>query len=167
MANGSVYYALDRHQHFIKMVGSLRFDMSAPLAVAIEKLNSLSGEEDLSLDLTETQYIDSTIIGMLAQLGVYFYKNTKRKPVIHFEQTDVKTLLETIGLEKIFDFSSKEIMNLELEYKTINAAPENKHKMKNRVLDVHRMLLNIDDKNLKEYGAVVKQLQSTYKKDQS
>lgn len=137
-----------------KIIGSLRFNTSSGLSAKIEGLQSMPHIKDIVVDMSETQYVDSTILGLIAQLA-------KRDvpPIVLYESENIYQMLRHLGLHKVFLLSKKTpvlpaLMEDDLQ-EIIPIESDSEEKLRKRIEKAHQLLYEIDEKNKIEFGEVV------------
>ena len=69
--------------------------------VEIFKLQNNNGQEDIAIDMSGIQYIDSSGLGALATQGMYLSKKNK-KLILLSVKSSVNHLFKTSGFDRIF-----------------------------------------------------------------
>ena len=65
MREGQILYAKIAETYVLKFSGDVRYTICAPLSAFIKQLKGQQGFNDILIDLTETEGIDSTNLGVL------------------------------------------------------------------------------------------------------
>lgn len=150
---GKCLFAEKDETAIFKIVGSLRFNTSSGLSAKVERVSSMPQIKDVVVDMTETQYVDSTILGLIAQLA-------KREvaPIILYENENIYQMLRHLGLHKIFILSKKAPVMptlMEDDLQEIMPVNDSNEKLRKRIEKAHQLLYEIDEKNKIEFGEVV------------
>ncbi len=128
----------------LKLVGTLRFDCAFVLEQALEHLKNTKEDHDIIIDMTDTKYIDSTIIGTIAKsfLPEQGKENLWSLPKIVFEHDDVKKVFDKIGFDKFFNFQKSDArINIPLEsFTKIENSAQDKEKLRSTVYSAHQAL---------------------------
>lgn len=112
MTAGEIYYQKREQVLVIRFIGTIRVlsRESGRLTAALECLiRSLADDTDFNriiLDLTETTSIDSTNLGLIAQIARLSLARLGRRATLVSSKEDLNTLLESIGFEEVFDLVS-------------------------------------------------------------
>lgn len=115
--------------------------------------------KEVLLDLTECTYLDSTNLGLVAAVSIGITAKGYEKPVLLISTNEMKEALCNVGFEKIFFLVEKEKSNLEnLSYIISHTA--SKTEKKDEILEAHRTLLEMNDKNRETFADVVKYLEN-------
>ena len=155
-----MYYVGDKIA-FLKLKGSLRFTCTPYLDVACKNIKIESNQEVI-FDLTETKYIDSTIIGIIAKL---FLKNEIRQNInklklsIVYKDEDVKQLFNKIGFDQFFTFLNEEprLKQIQNNWIGFSKSKEDIEDLKKFILEAHETLNKIQP-NDPAYNEVVQSL---------
>ncbi len=135
-----------------KIIGYLRFNTSSGLAAKVETLNLNNEVSEIVIDMTETVFVDSTVLGLIAQL-------TKHPvtPIIIYKNETIYNMLRHLGFHKIFVLSKQDSasgMNSEFEELTCTAS-DSKDSLRKRLENAHKLLYEINEQNKIEFGGVV------------
>ena len=154
ITNGKCLFVQKEDIAIFKIMGHLRFNTSGGLAAKIEGLNLTPEIKEVVVDMSETDFVDSTVLGLLAQLG-------KREvtPIIMYEHEKIYNMLRHLGLHKIFILCKKtQTPSLDIDQafqEMISVTQDSKDKIRERIKKAHKLLYEIDEKNKMEFGDVV------------
>ncbi|MBI5091936.1 MAG: STAS domain-containing protein [Candidatus Hydrogenedentes bacterium] len=108
METGQILYARYRDLIVLKFAGEIgytshwTFPLSAGLSSFIERLCAKKDFDNVVVDMTETTGIDSTNLGLLAQIAQFMIREFGRKATIITSQKNVTRLLRTVGFHTLF-----------------------------------------------------------------
>jgi len=110
------------------------------------------------IDLTETQCIDSTSLGQLAKISIMYKEKFGQLPTIISINDDINRILMSMGFDKVF-YIIKELVSKveyldELPLKSVNES-----EMETRVLNAHKLLMDVNDNNRDAFQDLVKSLE--------
>ncbi|MGC9659313.1 anti-anti-sigma factor [Acinetobacter pittii] len=158
MSTGHVEYASLNGTHIFKLIGEVR----AHSCISLDKLlNRIEQQENVVgaiVDLTQTTFIDSTVLGILAKLGLKLKQTHHIQAVMLSTNPDITTLANSMGLGQVFVIlnycGDPNVCTLTLtdEQITHNA-------MLGTVLDAHKTLMKLNANNQNMFEPLVKQLQ--------
>ena len=100
---GKALYAIHQGTYVLKLIGEIRVPICATLDNFIENMFRDKQLNSVLIDLSKTQIIDSTALGLLAKIAIQTRKRFKRKPLIISTEPDVTRILDTMGFEKVFN----------------------------------------------------------------
>lgn len=110
------------------------------------------------VDLTETTFIDSTVLGVLAKLGLKLKQVHHIQAVMLSTNPDITTLANSMGLGQVFVIlnycGDPNVCTLELTEEHVTHSA-----MLNTVLEAHKTLMRLNENNQNMFEPLVKQLQ--------
>ena len=162
MKTGKILYAKKEKYYFIKLIGNIRFDVGADLEALIDAVFTDPDMENVMLDLTESEYLDSTILGMLAKTANLMLEKNKQKVTVLSTNNNINYLLSGIGLDEIFII----VDNCDYSPESFNDAPNinsTEAELAITILSAHRRLRALNDKNAEEFKDVVELLEKDAK----
>lgn len=157
MSEFNIQSATEKGVCHIRLTGRLTFSMSRRFDAFVVDLF----KEDLSdivIDLRKADYIDSTMLGLLAKIARLFLLRHEHKPTLISTQEDINLLLDSMGFDSAFEicrdmasapFYLEDIPLLEKAVPT----PET-------LLEAHKLLMDLDDRNIDRFSTAVETLQS-------
>jgi anti-anti-sigma factor len=158
MSTGHVEYASLNGTHIFKLIGEVRAQSCISLDKLLSKIEQQSNVVGAIVDLTQTTFIDSTVLGILAKLGLKLKQIHQIQAVMLSTNPDMTTLANSMGLGQVFvilnycgdpKVCTRELME---EHITHNA-------MLTTVLDAHKTLMKLNESNQNMFEPLVKQLQ--------
>ena len=152
-----IYYNLDESKHTLKLVGELRANDSNPLANMVSVFETNDNLGDLQIDLMATEFLDSTMLGVVGELGFLFMQNGNTKPIIYCQENDIEKMIDTMGLAQLFDIKHSPCPQAELD---VLAQTKDASNLKEIIIRAHEMLIKIDPSNEGEFSDLLNQLRS-------
>lgn len=158
MSTGHVEYASLNGTHFFKLIGEVRAQSCISLDKLLLKIEQQDHVEGAIVDLTQTSFIDSTVLGVLAKLGLKLKQSHKIQAVMLSTNADITTLANSMGLGQVFvilnysgdqDICTKALAEDNITHRN----------MLNTVLDAHKTLMKLNASNQNMFEPLVKQLQ--------
>ncbi|MHA3050534.1 MULTISPECIES: anti-anti-sigma factor GigB [unclassified Acinetobacter] len=157
MSTGHVEYASLNGTHFFKIIGEVRAQSCISLDKLLSKIEQQSNVKGAVVDLTQTTFIDSTVLGILAKLGIKLKQAHQIQAVMLSTNPDITTLANSMGLGQVFimlncgdnNVCTRTLVDENITHKT----------MLNTVLDAHRTLMELNDSNQNIFEPLVKQLE--------
>ncbi|HMU86302.1 MAG TPA: STAS domain-containing protein [Agitococcus sp.] len=157
MPSGHILFAIHHGTYVLKFTGEVRAPMCATLDDFLEKMFVDSELSAILVDLTETDYIDSTALGMIAKTAVFLQMHNQRKPIILSTNPDITRLLESMGFDQVFI-----ILACECHEECLNELPESEpseHEMMEKVISAHRVLMGLSEQNQATFKNLVEALE--------
>ena len=158
MSTGHVEYASLNGTHIFKLIGEVR----AHSCISLDKLlNKLEQHEDVVgaiVDLTQTTFIDSTVLGVLAKLGLKLKQIHHLQAIMLSTNPDITTLANSMGLGQVFVIlnycGESDVCTQTLVDDHINHA-----NMLSTVLEAHKTLMQLNENKQNMFEPLVKQLE--------
>lgn len=158
MSIGRIEYASLNGTHIFKIIGEVRAQSCISLDNLLNKFEQNTPVVGAIVDLTETTFIDSTILGLLAKVGLKLKQQYHIQTVMLSTNADITTLANSMGLNQVFVIlnycgESNVCTQALVEENTTHAA------MLKTVLEAHRTLMQLNEANKNMFEPLVKQLQ--------
>jgi anti-anti-sigma factor len=158
MSTGHVEYASLNGTHFFKLFGEVRAQSCISLDKLLSKIEQQEHVDGAIVDLTQATFIDSTVLGVLAKLGIKLKQAHQIQAVMLSTNDDITTLANSMGLAQVFV-----ILNYSGDQDICtNALVEENvthRNMLTTVLDAHKTLMKLNANNQNMFEPLVKQLQ--------
>ena len=156
---GKAMFAVHQGTYVVKLIGEIRVPICSTLDAFIERMFTDRRLSSVLIDLSETSVIDSTALGLLAKIAVRTRKQFHQKPLIISTQDDVTRILDTMGFEKVFNIVyERPVRSPELT--EIPKVPCDENSAFDKVLEAHRVLMDMNDNNRETFKDVVAALES-------
>lgn len=133
--------------NIIKIVGKAVMQIS----LSVEKL-LIESKKTPILDLSETSYIDSTFLGLIAKYSLIFKKKNNEFLSIVRPTKSVLDNLEKTGILKFVLIIDKTI---QINAKEVEATKISNEELKKHILELHEILMNLNEENKKIFSNVV------------
>jgi histidyl-tRNA synthetase len=98
------------------------------------------------VDLCEAEGIDSTTLGLLAKLALEVKERFGFEPAIYSCDPGINRLLKSMGFQRLFDLH-EEVCNDPEDISEIPAVDGSEQAVKEKVIEAHRVLMNLSDEN--------------------
>ena len=158
MSTGHVEYASLDGTHIFKLIGEVRAHSCISLDKLLGKIEQQQNVVGAIVDLTQTTFIDSTVLGVLAKLGLKLKQVHKIQAVMLSTNADISTLANSMGLGQVFvilDYcGDPNVCTLELTEEQVTHSA-----MLTTVLEAHKTLMRLNKNNQNMFEPLVKQLQ--------
>ena len=158
MSIGRIEYASLNGTHIFKIIGEVRAQTGICLDNLLNKIDQHTKIVGAIVDLTQTTFIDSTVLGILAKLGLKLKQLHQIQAVMLSTNPDMTTLAQSMGLNQVFV-----ILNYCGNPNVCTRALVEEHvthsEMLETVLEAHRALMQLNQKNQNMFEPLVKQLE--------
>lgn len=166
MASYKILQAEQQGIYVLKFIGEIRLYLCSTLDIIIDSMSSNPDFKTVVVDLTETTIIDSTTLGLLAKVAVLARKKSSFLPTIISTNPDVTRIIQTMGFGEIFVIMKEPAAELsELEEIPILQATE--QEVREKVLDAHHALMDLNESNREEFKDLVLALECENKSEQA
>lgn len=150
-------FAIHHGTYVLKFTGEVRAPMCATLDNFLERMFNDAEISAILIDLTETEYIDSTALGLIAKTAVFLQMHNQRKPIILSTNQDITRILESMGFDQVFI-----VLACECHEKCLDELPEvepSEQEMMEKVISAHRVLMGLSEKNQATFQSLVEALE--------
>jgi len=155
--NGQCLFVQKDNTVVFKIIGHLRFNTSSGLAAKVEALQNMENINEILIDMSETLFVDSTVLGLIAQLQKYLQKNSVM-PIIFYKTEAIYNTLRHLGFHKMFILSKKdnnEQSSMQLDNLSTSTASDTPEILRKRIQTAHELLCEMNEKNKIEFGGVI------------
>ena len=151
----SILVGLDKKNNFwIKLVGDVRLPWCISLDTYCEKVIKQPGLKKVYIDLTDTDNIDSTTLGVLAKISNYSRKFCGNLPILISINDDVDRLIISTGLTSIFEIKKDFNINPDL-FDNLPVVSSSDEEIKKSVIDAHEKLMELTKDNQLKFKSLV------------
>ena len=158
MQNGEYLYSLHNGVCVIKLIGSLTYLEGGDLARFVDKIFEDTPLPSVVIDLSETNSLDSTNLGILAKIARITLSRARRKTVIISPKPDINRVLKSLRFDEVFNI----VHSSELPEGKMDKIPHvdiSEHELARTVLEVHRTLMELNESNRAAFKNVVQFLE--------
>lgn len=159
MTTGKIQFAESEGTFVLKFIGDVRLTLCAALDAYIEKIFSALSFDSIIIDLTETENIDSTSLGLLAKLSNLSRQKVGLLPTLVSNHEDMNRLLQSMGFDQVFNILSEGTPTC-VELEDLPGQELSEEAVKEKVLEAHRILMNLNDHNREAFRDLVSTLES-------
>ena len=144
--------------HVLKLQGDVRLTMCTALDQSFQGMFAEPDFVSVWVDVTEADGLDSTTLGMLAQLAIQTRERFHFRPAIFSINPSIDRLLDTMGFDQLFE-RRNECCNTDASIKEIPAVACEEGEVAKQVLAAHRTLMSISDENAGAFRDLVTTLE--------
>lgn len=162
MASGKIWYAEQDGSFVLKCWGDVRLTYCAVLNDTIEQRLAACRFQSVIIDLTEVTSIDSTTLGLLAKLSIVSRKKFGMLPTLASTNVDITQQLEAMGMAGVFNM----VHTPQPCPECLTDLPEqaqSEETVRERVLEAHRILMELNDSNRETFRDLVSILEGAGK----
>jgi len=158
MSDCRICAASSEGAHVLKLEGDVRLTMCTALDQYFQSMFAEPGFMSVWVDVTEADGLDSTTLGMLAQLAIQTKERFDFRPAIFSTNPSIDRLLDTMGFDQLFERRS-ECCNTDSAITEIPAVSCEEGEVKKQVLEAHRTLMSMSDENADAFKDLVSSLE--------
>lgn len=145
--------------YVLKFTGDVRVTLCATVDSFLRVLLNRDDFRAVIVDLSETEGIDSTSLGLLARLSL----ETKRRfgfiPTLVSTQPDITRVLRTMGFDDVFHIVEEPLEQVG-QLGELPRLETDEGDVRERVLDAHRVLMSMNDRNRENFQDLVTALEA-------
>ncbi|HSG88885.1 MAG TPA: STAS domain-containing protein [Pseudomonadales bacterium] len=148
--------------YVLKFTGDVRVTLCATMDAFLRSLLGRDDFRSVLVDLTETEGIDSTSLGLLAKLSLETQRRFNLVPTLVSTNPDITRVLRTMGFDDVFHIVEEPLTEVGQlgELPTLEAVEEDEEDMRQRVLDAHRVLMDLNEHNRESFRDLVTALEN-------
>lgn len=160
MNTGRIQFAEAEGTFVLKFIGDVRLTLCAALDAYIEKIFSALHFDAIVIDLSETEAIDSTSLGLLAKLSILSQQKVGFMPTLVSQHDDMNRLLQSMGFDQVFNIVS-EPQPTDADLRDLPGQILSEALVKDKVLEAHRILMDLNEHNREAFRDLVSTLESS------
>ena len=158
ISSGEILMGGHQGVQVIKMVGDVRLTLCVPFDELIEKLLAQSNFYNVLFDLSETEWLDSTTLGLMAKLAIAVKAKNKVRPLIMGNSPAIQRLLVSMGLDnfcRLIDEPPKEFCKITDFSHLDTTVNDDENIVKAKVLEAHCVLMGLNESNQEVFKDLV------------
>jgi len=162
MSNGRIRYTVQDGSFVLKCSGDVRLTYCSVLNDTIEQKLTTGRFRSVIIDLTEVESIDSTTLGLLAKLSILSREHFGMLPTMVSTSSDISQQLDAMGFAEVFNIVHSPTPCPEC-LTDLPEQPQSEDVVRERVLEAHRILMDLNDSNREAFRDLVSILEGTGK----
>ena len=164
MHSGKVLHATQDQIHVLRFVGDIRYPLSPSIDRLLKEIFSGFPPSGFVIDLTETDSIDSTNLGLLARIATAMKNLNGSRVTILSNRPDINSILSSMAFDEVFDIVSDASMETGPEYELAYQSADSET-LSRTMLETHRALMELSEHNKEMFRDVVAELEKSIAKD--
>ncbi|HET8711370.1 MAG TPA: STAS domain-containing protein [Spongiibacteraceae bacterium] len=160
MQSGKILIAQQSGAFVIKLTGDVRLSFCSALDEFFERMFATPHFASVIIDLCEAENIDSTTLGQLAKLAITAKRTYNFVPVILSTNPNITRILRSMGFERVFDIRQQRPQS-EATLAELPMVEGSESAVRETVLDAHRVLMGMNEKNHAQFQELVCALEAT------
>ncbi len=155
MAEGKYFFAREGEKVFFKLTGNLKYLSSGKFDAYLDQLLEEDKDfEDVMIDLSDAEFIDSTNLGFLARIAEFMSEHYCKKVTIYSPNIEINTVLESVGFDEVFVIV-KDTSNAVKDLEEVPPAEIEERERPLMMLEAHEALMRSSDTNVPVFENVV------------
>jgi len=155
---GRVLVAEHNGAYVLKLVGDVRLTLSSSIDQFVERMFACVSCQSVIVDLTETEGLDSTTLGMLAKMALFVRKQLHVRPLAVSDNDGIIRLLNSMGFEQIFDIQRTCEVCATAHSDEAHVTTLDEKEAKAKVLQAHQVFMTLNQKNRETFKELVDSL---------
>jgi len=144
--------------YVLKCSGEIRLNLCSTLDNLVESITQDPEFKTVVIDLTETEIIDSTTLGLLAKIAMAAQQQSNFLPTLISTNPDITRIITSMGFDKIFIIVREPASRIE-ELEEIPVLKASEQQVRDKVLDAHKVLMGLNSRNREEFKNLVRALE--------
>jgi anti-anti-sigma factor len=158
MAGYKILQAEQQGIYLLKFIGEIRLNLCSTLDNLVESITQDPNFKTVVVDVTETDIIDSTTLGLLAKIAMAAHKRSHFLPTLISTNPDITRIATSMGFNKIFIIVREPASRIE-ELEEIPVLKASEQEVRDKVLEAHRVLMGMNSRNREEFKNLVRALE--------
>ncbi|MEM7078901.1 MAG: STAS domain-containing protein [Pseudomonadota bacterium] len=146
--------------YVIRFEGDVRLTIYASLDRYIHRMLDDPGFSSVLIDLNAADAIDSTSLGVLAKLSLAVQERCARLPTLICGNPDIVRVLHNMGFDDVFVMVDDNFESGQNLAELTLATDFSEAQMRDRVIEAHRTLMEMNEGNENTFRDLVKALES-------
>ena len=146
MSDGKILAACENGAYVIRMTGDVRLTLCTTIDEYFHKMFEDPNFASVWVDLCEVEGIDSTTLGLLAQLAIEAKEKFGFTPAIYSCNTGINRLLKSMGFQRLFEIHEEVCAPTEFGHE-VSMAQGTEQAVREQVIEAHRVLMDLSDDN--------------------
>ncbi|MBK1721822.1 STAS domain-containing protein [Thiocystis violacea] len=163
MTEGRARYARRDGTWLIKLEGDVRHPLSRGLNALLDQIFADAELRRVLVDLSETETIDSTNLGVLARIANHMVKQGRSRPTLIAPDPDIQTILRSVCFDRIFHILSHSPPSAGDLDDLPDLAPDERATL-TLMLGAHRRLSALDAGNELQFRDLIHLLEQEYRR---
>lgn len=139
--------------------GEVRLTLCTAVDGFLERMFGNDCFRSVVVDLSQTEFIDSTSLGLLAKLSIQSQKRFNYRPVLVSTRPDITRVLRTMGLDDVFNLVEQPLVHVE-QLGELPPCAASEEEVRQRVLEAHRILMDMNEHNREAFQDLVTTLEA-------
>lgn len=154
---GSILHGSHEGVHVLRFIGEVRHTLAPMLEQFLARVLD-KRPRGLVFDLSETEIIDSTCLGLLARTAMQLRSRNLEKATLVSPRPDITDVLRSMSFDRLFHCVGELATDVVPE-RSLTAGTPGDEELLATMLDAHRALMSLSEQNRLQFKDVVEALQ--------
>ncbi|MFQ3171617.1 MAG: anti-anti-sigma factor [Oleispira sp.] len=159
MQSGKIEVASNEGTYVVKLSGDVRLNLCSALESYLDDMFLDEAFKTVLIDLSDAEGVDSTTLGQLAKISIISQEKFGLIPSIISPREDITRILLSMGFDKVF-YLIGDIPEQILELNELTCEKVDEELMREKVIDAHKILMSLNEKNKNTFQELVDCLQA-------
>jgi anti-anti-sigma regulatory factor len=164
---GKILFAEQDGVHVLKFIGEVRLTLGPTISTFLEKLESCDHFQSMIIDLSETETIDSTALGLIAKIGICTREYFDSRASIVSPREDITRVLNSMAMEQVCVVTSDGVVSEASGLQELPTEITSEEVLRDQVLDAHKTLMALADQNFDKFQDLVEALENEKEQERS
>ena len=164
---GKILFAEQDGVHVLKFIGEVRLTLGPTISTFLEKLESCDHFQSMIIDLSETETIDSTALGLIAKIGICTREYFDSRASIVSPREDITRILNSMAMEQVCVVTSDDVVAEASGLQELPTEITSEEVLRDQVLDAHKTLMALADQNFDKFQDLVEALENEKEQERS
>jgi anti-anti-sigma factor len=155
---GRILVGVHQGVYLLKFVGDVRLSLCTAVDSFLDTMFDDPRFESVVVDLTQTQGIDSTSLGILAKLSINAQSRFGCVPTLVSTNEDITRILQTMGFDDVFNIVREPLSGKE-QLGDLPPRLSSEEDVRQRVIEAHRYLMSLNEGNRQAFRDLVETLE--------
>ena len=158
MTDCHVLHASHNDVHVLRFIGNIRYTVSPSIERFLEEIFAGNRPAGFVVDLSETDSIDSTNLGLLVRIHKRMRAHDSPGLTVVSNRADINSILRSMALDEVFDI----VEASDLEPGVTQEVPQvrdGREVLERSLIDSHRALMDLNERNRDMFRDVVRSLE--------
>lgn len=156
---GKILFAEKNGIHVLKFVGDVRLTLGPTISSFLEHLRSCSDFRSMIIDLSDTETIDSTALGLIAKISICTQESFNSTTTLVSPREDVTRVLKSMAMEQVCVISGDQISE-ETGLRELPQEIASEDVLREQVLEAHKVLMSLTPENYEKFQDLVEALEN-------
>ncbi|HYQ72180.1 MAG TPA: STAS domain-containing protein [Gammaproteobacteria bacterium] len=154
MSDGKVLHASHDGIHVLRYIGDIRYILSTSIERFLDEVFTGPGPAGFVIDLTETDSIDSTNLGLLARIAIRMQASGAARVTLVSNRAEINSVLTSMALDEVFDIVDDSGLAAG-EAEELPQADADRETLARTLIDAHRALMELSEHNREMFRDVL------------